>query len=81
MDFAFVAMLDGLPVAVTHTDDDMMMLLAEFSGGELVEYKPYYSKYPSVNDYHGSYYYEEANTNEILEYKVFLVTYLREDQK
>lgn len=78
MDFAFVAMFEGRPVAVAHTKEDIEMLLDEYTGGTLLEYKAHYSKYPS--DFEGTYYYTEGITNEILEFSLILVDYLREDQ-
>lgn len=79
MDFAFVAMFEGRPVAVAHTKKDIEMLLAGYTGGTLVEYKAHYSKYPS--DFEGIYYYNEGTTNDILEFNLILVDYLREDQE
>ena len=79
MDFVFVAMFEGRPIAAAHTKKDIEMLLAEYTQGTLVEYRAHESKYPS--DFEGTYYYTEGTTDEILEFRIILVDYLREDQE
>lgn len=79
MDFVFVAMFEGRPIAAAHTKKDIEMLLAGYTQGTLVEYRAHESKYPS--DFEGTYYYTEGTTNEILEFRIILVDYLREDQE
>lgn len=79
MDYTFVALYEGKPVAVAHTMKDLELLLEKYTQGTLVEYKAYNPKYP--DDFQGWYYYDEHDTNEVMEFKVYTVDYLGEDRK
>lgn len=78
MDYVFVALFGTTPVAAAHTKEDIEDLLKEYTQGEMVEYKPYDSKYPSINELEGYYIFKDPHDNSLLEFKVYSTEYRRE---
>lgn len=75
MDYAFVALDEGKPIAVAHTMKDLEQLLEKYTQGTLVEYKAHNPKYP--DDLQGMYYYDDEATNQVIEFKVYETNYIR----
>jgi len=85
LDYAFVAIFDGKPIAVAHTQEDIEFMLDDYNGvttghSVRVKYEPYDSKYPSINDLEGTYTYQDLKTGEVDTFKVYGVEYKREKQ-
>lgn len=83
MDYAYVVILDKNPILVAHTKSDIEQMLDKYNGVEFgyetrVRYEPYDSKYPSINDLEGTYYYRNTETYEETAYKVYGTEYRRE---
>jgi len=81
INYVFVAILDGSPIAAAHTKADIEEMLDEYNGvktghAEKVKYEPYNSKYPSINDLEGVYTYKDKDGE--YEIKVYGTEYKRE---
>jgi hypothetical protein len=80
-DWVFVATLDGTPIASAHNKEQLEKLLDEYCGvefgcAERICYKPYDSKFPSINDLEGTYTIKDSEGE--YEVKVYGVKYLFE---
>ena len=85
LNYAYVALIDGKPIAVAHTQEDIEFMLDDYNGvttghSVRVKYEPYDSKYPSINDLEGIYTYQDLKSGEIDIFKVYGVEYKREKQ-
>jgi hypothetical protein len=83
MNFIYVVMNGDYPILVAHTQSDIEQMLDDYNGTHLgdetrVRYEPYNSKYPSINDLEGTYYYRNTKTHEETAYKVYGTEYKRE---
>lgn len=85
LNYAYVALIDGKPIAVAHTQEDIEFMLDDYNGvatghSVRVKYEPYDSKYPSINDLEGIYTYQDLKNGEVDTFKVYGVEYKREKQ-
>ena len=85
LNYAYVALFDGTPIAVAHTREDIEFMLDDYNGvanghSVRVNYEPYNSKYPSINDLEGMYTYQDLKTGGVDFFKVYGVEYEREKQ-
>lgn len=72
MDYMYVALFGGLPVAVSKTVLGIEELLAEYTKGTLLKYEAHNPKYP--DDFQGWYTYKENGGDEI-QFKLYTVDY------
>lgn len=85
MDYVFVAIFGSTPIATAHSMEDIEKMLDDYNGvdkglSKRVRYQPYDSKFPSINDLEGTYYYKEIDFDYEDEFKVYCVGY-RENLK
>lgn len=78
--WVYVATLGGNPIAAAHTKKDIEHMLDVHCGvpdniSQRLRYEPYDSKYPSINDLEGIYYYKDANDPNEYEIKLYGVEY------
>lgn len=76
----WVAVMDGQPIATAHHQKDIEHMLDVYCGvpdnlSERLRYEPYDSKYPSVNDLEGIYYYKDVNNPNEYQIKLYGVEY------
>lgn len=79
-DYAYVAILDGSPVAVAHSIEQIEKMLDDYTGASTglskrIKYVPFDSKYPSLNELEGIYFYKDEGYQEVDEYKIYAVEY------
>lgn len=72
MDYVYVAMFDGLPVAVSKTILGIEEILAEWTKGTMVKYDAWNPKYP--DDLQGFYTYKTKEGDEE-QFKLYTVDY------
>ena len=63
-DCILVAMWDGIPVASAPTHELLVKLLNEYNGSVFTRYVAHDSKYPSINELEGVYYYTDSDGSE-----------------
>ena len=63
-DCILVAMWDGIPVASAPTHKLLVELLNEYNGSVFTRYVAHDSKYPSINELEGVYYYTDSEGGE-----------------
>ena len=85
MDFIFIALWNGTPIASAHTMEELEVSLDEYTGANIglsnrLRYVAYNSKYPSINDYEGSYYYLDNNEINEDEFKIYCTGYRKESK-
>lgn len=72
MDYVYVAMFDGLPVAVSKTILSIEDMLSEYTKGTMVKYDAWNPKYP--DDLQGFYTYKTEEGDEV-QFKLYTVDY------
>ena len=72
MDYMYVALFGGLPVAVSKTVLGIEDMLAEYTKGTMLTYEAHNPKYP--DDFQGWYTYKESGGDEI-QFKLYIVDY------
>ena len=72
MDYVYVALFGGLPVAVSKTTSGIENMLAEYTKGTMLKYEAHNPKYP--DDFQGWYTYKEAEGDEV-QFKLYTVDY------
>ena len=72
MDYVYVALFDGLPVAVSKTVLGIEDMLEKYTKGTMLKYEAYNPKY--LDDFQGWYTYKMAEGDEI-QFKLYTVDY------
>ena len=72
MDYIYVALFGGLPVAAAHTVLGIEDMLVEYTKGVMIKYEAYNPKYPDALE--GWYTYKTAEGDEI-QFKLYCVDY------
>lgn len=72
MNYVYVALFGGLPVAVSKTVLGIEDMLAEYTKGTMLKYEAHNPKYP--DDFQGWYTYKENDGDEI-QFKLYIVDY------
>lgn len=72
MDYMYVALFGGLPVAVSKTRFGIENMLSEYTKGTMLKYEAHNPKYP--DDFQGWYTYKEAEGDEV-QFKLYTVDY------
>ena len=64
LNYVYIVICDGRPILAAHDKDEIERMLHEYIFGseevkkDQLSYQPYDSKYPSINDLEGIYYYK-----------------------
>lgn len=72
MDYMYVALFGGLPVAVSKTVLGIEDMLSQYTKGIMLKYEAHNPKYP--DDFQGWYTYKENGGDEI-QFKLYVVDY------
>lgn len=72
MDYVYVALFGGLPVASAHTILHIEDMLVEYSKGTMLKYEAHNPKYP--DDFQGWYTYKTSEGDEV-QFKLYTVNY------
>lgn len=80
LNYVYIVICDGKPILAAHNKDEIENMLHEYIFGsrevdrDQLTYKPYESKYPSINELEGIYYYKDG-TEVIDEFRVYCSEY------
>lgn len=80
LNYIYVVICDGRPILSAHNKDEIERMLHEYIFGSKevnknqLMYKPYESKYPSINDLEGIYYYKD-DMGDVDEFRVYGTEY------
>lgn len=80
LNYVYVVTCDGKPILAAHNKTEIENMLYEYIFGsekvnkDQVTYKPFDSKYPSINDLEGIYYYKDEMGN-VDEFRVYGTEY------
>ena len=76
LNYVYIVICDGRPILAAHDKDEIERMLHEYIFGseevnkDQLTYKPYDSKYPSINDLEGIYYYKD-DMGDVDEFRVY----------
>lgn len=80
LNYVYVVICDSRPILAAHNKDEIERMLHEYIFGSKevnknqLMYKPYESKYPSINDLEGIYYYKD-DMGDVDEFRVYGTEY------
>ena len=80
LNYVYIVICDGKPILAAHNKDEIENMLHEYIFGsrevdrDQLTYKPYESKYPSINELEGIYYSKDG-TEVVDEFRVYCSEY------